>query len=158
MIRWLLPLVFVCVTPALGQELDPNNSDGDNGGFTLEPELDLEGAGEDGSFAAIEEVEQEQVASAEGAVLRALDKVAGTVTDLEIASGQTLTFGRLSVFLSDCRYPKDNPSGDAFSYLVISPAGEDRPVFQGWMIASSPALNALDHPRYDVWVLRCKTS
>jgi len=25
------------------------------------------------------------------------------------------------------------------------------------MIASSPALNALDHPRYDVWVMRCTT-
>lgn len=23
------------------------------------------------------------------------------------------------------------------------------------MTASSPALSALDHPRYDVWVLRC---
>jgi len=33
----------------------------------------------------------------------------------------------------------------------------DKPVFKGWMIASSPALNALDHPRYDVWVLRCIT-
>ncbi|MGB0800115.1 MAG: DUF2155 domain-containing protein, partial [Planktomarina sp.] len=28
----------------------------------------------------------------------------------------------------------------------------------GWMVASSPALNALEHPRYDIWVLRCKTS
>ncbi|MCW8843320.1 MAG: DUF2155 domain-containing protein, partial [Rhodobacteraceae bacterium] len=33
----------------------------------------------------------------------------------------------------------------------------EAPLFQGWMIASSPALSALDHPRYDVWVLRCKT-
>jgi hypothetical protein len=29
------------------------------------------------------------------------------------------------------------------------------PVFSGWMVASSPALSALDHPRYDVWVLNC---
>ena len=27
--------------------------------------------------------------------------------------------------------------------------------FQGWMLASSPALNPLDHPLYDVWVLEC---
>jgi hypothetical protein len=33
----------------------------------------------------------------------------------------------------------------------------DTPVFSGWMIASSPALNAMDHPRYDVWLLRCQT-
>ena len=30
--------------------------------------------------------------------------------------------------------------------------------FSGWMVASSPALNALDHSRYDIWVLRCMTS
>ncbi len=32
------------------------------------------------------------------------------------------------------------------------------PIFVGWMIASAPALNALDHPRYDVWMLSCLTS
>jgi hypothetical protein len=30
-------------------------------------------------------------------------------------------------------------------------------VFSGWMIADSPALSALDHARYDVWILRCLT-
>lgn len=151
-------LALLLAAPLAAQELDPNNSDGDNGGFTLEPELNLDGAGVDGSFATVEEVEQEQVAVAEGAVLRALDKVANTVTDFELSTGQAQSFGTLSVFLAECRYPKDNPAGDAFSFLVIRPQGDDRPVFQGWMIASSPALNAMDHPRYDVWVLRCKTS
>ncbi|MEZ5716636.1 MAG: DUF2155 domain-containing protein [Paracoccaceae bacterium] len=33
----------------------------------------------------------------------------------------------------------------------------DDPIFTGWMVASSPALNAMDHRRYDVWVLRCIT-
>ena len=28
-------------------------------------------------------------------------------------------------------------------------------VFSGWMFASSPALNPLEHPVYDVWVLSC---
>ena len=30
------------------------------------------------------------------------------------------------------------------------------PLFSGWMFASSPALNALEHPVYDVWVIDCK--
>lgn len=145
-------------TPSFAQELDPNNSDGDHGGFTLQPELDLEGAGLNGGFGRIQEVEQEQVAAADGAILRALDRVNGAVTDIDIATGQSLNFGRLSVLLSECRYPKDNPSGDAYTHLVIFDLGDEDPVFRGWMIASSPALNALDHPRYDVWVLRCKTS
>ncbi len=29
-------------------------------------------------------------------------------------------------------------------------------VFSGWMFASTPALSALEHPIYDVWVLDCK--
>ncbi len=30
-------------------------------------------------------------------------------------------------------------------------------IFSGWMFASSPALNALEHAVYDVWVIDCKT-
>lgn len=30
-------------------------------------------------------------------------------------------------------------------------------IFRGWMFASSPALNPLEHPVYDVWVIDCKT-
>jgi hypothetical protein len=30
-------------------------------------------------------------------------------------------------------------------------------IFSGWMFASSPALSALQHPVYDVWVIDCKT-
>lgn len=28
-------------------------------------------------------------------------------------------------------------------------------IFKGWMFASSPSLNALQHPTYDVWVIAC---
>lgn len=93
-----------------------------------------------------------------GAVLRALDKVSGETVDFELPSGRAGRLFDLEVGLSDCRYPAGNPSGDAFAYLMIRDAGEQDPVFAGWMIASSPALNALDHARYDVWVLRCMTS
>ncbi len=30
-------------------------------------------------------------------------------------------------------------------------------IFSGWLFASSPALSALQHPVYDVWVIDCKT-
>ncbi|MFT5180431.1 MAG: hypothetical protein ACI8S3_000304, partial [Alphaproteobacteria bacterium] len=29
------------------------------------------------------------------------------------------------------------------------------PLFSGWMFASSPALSALEHAVYDVWVVDC---
>ena len=89
-----------------------------------------------------------------GAVLRTLDKLSGNVIDVEMVSGQTMGYGPLEVTLMECRYPAANPSGDAFAHLVIE-TSTGASVFDGWMVASAPALSALDHPRYDIWVLRC---
>ncbi len=101
---------------------------------------------------------QQKVESGPGAMLRGLDKVSGQTLDVEIQSGQTEAVFGLDVALGDCRYPADNPTGDAFAYLTIWEQGKSEQLFDGWMIAASPALNALDHARYDVWVIRCITS
>jgi hypothetical protein len=90
------------------------------------------------------------------AELRTLDTLTGVVKDLTIKVGQTLTYERLTITVKGCRYPKDNPNSDAFAYLIIQDIRESKPRFDAWMIASSPALSALEHPRYDVWLLRCK--
>ena len=104
------------------------------------------------SFLVSQEVKTEV---ADGAILRGLDKVSGKVKDISIYSGDTIKFGSLSVFLKDCRFPLNNPVGDAFVRLVVSELPEEKNLFDGWMIASSPALNPLDHARYDIWALRC---
>jgi len=93
-----------------------------------------------------------------GAVLRGLDKVSGATVDLDLAPGQSARFGRLQVTLRECRYPVDNPASDAFALIDITDESGVSRLFTGWMLASSPALNALDHARYDVWVLRCKSA
>ena len=100
---------------------------------------------------------QDAVSSGPGVMLRGLDKVNGQTLDVELARGETGAVFGLDVALGDCRYPVDNPTGDAFAYLTIWESGERAEIFDGWMIATSPALNALDHARYDVWVIRCIT-
>ncbi len=95
--------------------------------------------------------------SADGVMLKGLDKVSGVVTDLDLAKGETAAVGRIEVTLGDCRYPEDN-TGEGYAWLTIRDPGRDAVIFEGWMVASSPALNALDHPRYDVWVIRCTTA
>jgi hypothetical protein len=102
--------------------------------------------------------EEVEVAEASGAHLRGLDKVSGEVTDFDIAVGETARLGRLAVTLGDCRYPVEDPAGNAFAFLTIEAEGLSEPAFRGWMVAASPALSALDHPRYDVWVMRCRSS
>ena len=99
-----------------------------------------------------------QAAMGTGAVLRVLDKINGEVADMRIANGGGGAMWRLQVELGECRYPEGNPSGDAFAFVTLRHEGQAEPLFRGWMIASAPALNALDHPRYDVWVIRCTTS
>ncbi len=103
-------------------------------------------------------VQAQQVTSANGAVLRALDKISGTAKDYEVLSGQVFRVGSLHVQLNECRFPSGNPSGDAFAGLQIKDAESENMLFSGWMIASAPALSALEHPRYDIWVIRCTTS
>ena len=96
--------------------------------------------------------------TASAGVVRVLDKLTGDRVDLTLQSGETGRLGFLQVTLNECRYPAENPSGDAFISLRINYRAESEPAFAGWMIASSPALNAMDHQRYDVWALRCITS
>ena len=103
-------------------------------------------------------VAAQQAVSGPGGDIRILDKQTGIVTDVTLESGSAVRLGLISVGMRDCRYPADNPSGDGFAYLTIHYSDVEDPVFDGWMIASSPALNALDHPRYDVWVLRCNSA
>ena len=58
--------------------------------------------------------------------------------------------------------PAEKSHGGAISpaepaRAVVSPALPADMIFSGWMFASSPALSALQHPVYDVWVIDCKT-
>jgi hypothetical protein len=92
---------------------------------------------------------------ASGGILRWLDKLTGETADIELAAGEGAVSGQLTILLDECRYPTENPTSDAFMHLTITDERVGGPVFSGWMVASSPALSALDHARYDVWPLRC---
>ena len=100
----------------------------------------------------------QEVVASPGAVLRALDRISGVTTDLELAAGESVIYRRLSVTLAECRYPPEDPTSNAFARLVIIDTTSAVEKFNGWMIADSPALSALDDARYDVWLIRCKIS
>jgi hypothetical protein len=89
--------------------------------------------------------------------LRVLDKITGAVADLDLRPGEVAEIGVMTIRLDECRYPSANPQGDAYALVEVWDSRLTAPVFQGWMVASAPALNAMDHPRYDVWVLSCAT-
>lgn len=99
----------------------------------------------------------QQAVEARGAMLRWLDKVSGDTGDINLSRGQSAEAGRLTIQLDDCRYPDGSAPSEAYAHLTIMDRLINDPVFSGWMLSNSPALSALDHSRYDVWVLRCLT-
>jgi hypothetical protein len=109
-------------------------------------------------------------ASAEGptiangiAVLQGLDKVTARISPVEAPLDQPTRFGNLEIIARTCLEtpPTEPPESAAFLEIYeLPPASEpDAPpaeLFSGWMFASSPAVSALEHPVYDVWVVDCE--
>lgn len=95
-----------------------------------------------------------------GARLRQLDKMTGQTITFDLESGESRRVDRLKISLEACRSPKNNASHGAMAFLKIWDTRkiDGDPQFTGWMFAESPALSALDHPRYDLWVINCTTS
>ncbi len=118
----------------------------------------------------------------DGVIVRALDKITGRSTDFEISANDPKAFGSLFIDVDVCfQTPPEEPPESA-ALLRISTtsarqvqsmatprdvsaeeieeaAGEDVETrFSGWMFASSPGLNALEHPVYDIWVISCSAS
>lgn len=103
-------------------------------------------------------LQAQEIASGPGGVLRALDKTSGNTIDIDIIKGQSVSLGNLSIVMIDCRYPVADPAANAYAALEVSEVGSAGTIFSGWMIGSAPALNGLEHQRYDLWVMRCTTS
>ena len=90
--------------------------------------------------------------------LRGVDKITARVTDIQAHMNKPLRFGSLEITPRTCskRPPEETPEVTAFLEISdVKPDGEKKKLFSGWMFASSPALSALEHPVYDVWVIDC---
>lgn len=95
----------------------------------------------------------------EAVILGGLDKVTGRISRFEVPISKTVKFGNLEIIARTCdkRPPTEPPESAA--YLEIREQKDEKTpstVFRGWMFASSPALSAMEHAVYDVWVVSCK--
>lgn len=95
------------------------------------------------------------------AVLGGLDKITARVVTIEAPVGTPVRFGALEIVARACRKrrPEENPESAAFLDIwELRPEQPAQSLFRGWMFASSPALSAMEHAVYDVWVLDCRKS
>jgi len=103
-------------------------------------------------------------------ILRTLDKVTAITKDFDVKIGESLKFGTLTVDTKHCEIKPPEFIPETFAFLQIFEPPQLRPkereklatepepikLFSGWMLASKPAISALDHAVYDVWVIGCK--
>ncbi len=91
-------------------------------------------------------------------VLRGVDKITGRVSTMTATVHHPLTFGTLTIIAERClAKPQEEMPENAAFLKVYEKTKEDpkKQVFNGWMFSSNPALSAMEHPIYDIWVLSC---
>ncbi|MDP3659921.1 DUF2155 domain-containing protein [Phenylobacterium sp.] len=102
------------------------------------------------------------------AILQALDKVTAENMRFEAEVGTPVRYKNLVFTVKACeRAAHDEAVDDSMAYLIIEsqpkaapgkPTPAARQAFRGWMYASSPGLNPLEHPVYDAWVITCRAT
>src|SRR6185436_14822419 len=100
--------------------------------------------------------------------LQALDKVTAETLRFEAKVGVPVRWKGLIFTVRACeRAAPDEPVDDSIVYLTIDAQPRPQPgrltpppkqAFKGWMYASSPGLNPMQHATYDAWAISCRAS
>ncbi len=90
--------------------------------------------------------------------MQAMDKITGRVSVIDVPVNGKVDFGSFSIVVRSCQTRSAEEVPDNFAFVDVTdtdPSGNKTNVFRGWMISSSPATNAIEHPIYDAWLLQC---
>lgn len=91
-------------------------------------------------------------------LIRGVDKITGHVSTMMGSVNQPIQFGALTITAERCLTKSQEETPENAAFLRVYEATKDNPkkeVFNGWMFSSNPALSAMEHPIYDIWVLKC---
>ena len=95
------------------------------------------------------------------ATFAGLDKITGRITRFDVYIDETVLFGALEITPRACYSHPVTEAQRTSAFLEVdqrSLTGTSKRIFTGWMFADSPALHAVDHAVYDVWLIECRTS
>ena len=92
--------------------------------------------------------------------LKALDKITAKTSAIRLAVGEKEFFGPLEIKALKCQLSENKDSTDTVAYLQVKDlsAKDNNQVFlfNGWTFASSPTLQSIDHPIFDLWIIGCE--
>ena len=92
--------------------------------------------------------------------ITALDKITAKTLAIKLGIGEKKYFGSLEIKGLKCQLSENNEFNDAVAYLQVKDlAAKDNNqvfLFNGWTFASSPTLQSIDHPIYDLWITGCE--
>ena len=94
-------------------------------------------------------------------ILRGLDKITARASIIYAPVGVPVKYATLTITARYCYSTPITETPETTAFLQIVDHRPDQPekkIFSGWMLASSPSLNGMEHPLYDVWVISCKTN
>lgn len=92
------------------------------------------------------------------AEMQAMDKITGRVSIINVPVDGAVQFGSFSIVVRSCKTRTEEETPENFAFVDVTDKSFDQEeynIFKGWMLSSSPAVNAVEHPIYDVWLLRC---
>ena len=92
--------------------------------------------------------------------IKALDKITAKTSAIRLAIGEKKFFGPLEIKALKCQLAENNDSTDTVAYLQVKDlSSKDNNqvfLFNGWTFVSSPTLQSIDHPIYDLWITSCE--
>ena len=92
--------------------------------------------------------------------LTVLDKITAKTTAIRLSVGEKKLFGPLRIIALKCQLSESNDFIDTVAYLQVKDLStkDNNQVFlfNGWTFASSPTLQSIDHPIYDLWITSCE--
>lgn len=94
-------------------------------------------------------------------LMRGLDKITGRAFDIVAPLDTPVKFATLTITARYCYSTPQSETPETAAFVQIDDTRPEKPVkriFSGWMYASSPGLNAMQHPLYDVWAIFCRTN
>ena len=92
--------------------------------------------------------------------LTALDKITAKTSSIKLALGENSFFGPLEIKALKCQRFQTESTFDTVAYIQVKDLSNKENdqvfVFNGWTFASSPTLQSIDHPVYDLWITSCE--